>query len=300
MSFAKHVRRDEKGQVLTLSLIILALGCLTVTPLLNFVSTNVKSTISYQNKMKQSYACDAGVEDSAYKMVKNVPSIQALGDGDSWTYTLPSINGIPVTVKITKLSLLDGLLGSDEYKIGQPHAGWVQYQVPAGNVTRNYDEDWVEYYATLDFEYLGNGNRMVESVGVFFAPFPGDANLIQNPYNEVAIPVMNFVNLKSMEKKVVTGGFAFIYRWFESLGPQFTNQNRTGGIRFNFRVNDADWGYASTFMWVTFKEQDVSYLTNLQLNKWLIEVSAGQTTTKVQALEDEASGSVTLLSWERR
>ncbi len=111
--------------------------------------------------MKQSYACDAGIEDASQKMIKNVPSIQALNDGDSWTYTLPSINGMPVTVTITKTSLLDGLLGSDEYKIGQPHSGWVRYDVPPTQVIRNYEENWVEYYCTLDFEYTGGGNRMV-------------------------------------------------------------------------------------------------------------------------------------------
>ncbi len=44
----------------------------------------------------------------------------------------------------------------------------------------------------------------------------------------------------------------------------------------------------------------MSYLTNSQLNKWLITARAGQAETKVQALEDESSGAVTFLSWENK
>ncbi len=299
MNFIKHIKSDEKGHIFILSLIILALGCMTLTPLLDLMSTSIKSTAVYQNKMKQTYASDSGIEDAAQKMIKNVPGIQALADGSSWTYTLSSINGMPVTVTISKISLLDGLLGSNEYKLGQPHTGWVQYQVPPAQIIRNYEENWVEFYCILDFNYTGGGNRRIEWVGVYFAPFPGDASLISDPYDIVYIPVMNTTDLDSIEKKVVTGGFAFIWRWKPEHGPQFTSTQKTGSVYFKFRVNDASWMYTSTFMWATFKEQDISYITDSQLNKWLVQSNAGQVTTKVQALEDEGNSSVAFLTWER-
>jgi hypothetical protein len=299
MNLFKHFKGNEKGQVLILSLIILAAGCLTVTPLLTFMATGVKSTIGYQDKMEQSYACDAGIEDAAYRMLKDHPSIQSLNDGHSYTYTLESINGMPVTVTITKLCLLDGLLGSDEYKAGQPHENWVQYEIPTANITRNYEEDWVEYCCSLSFEYAGEGNRMIKSVGMFFAPFPGDDNLIVGPYDEVVVPIITLDNIERIEKKVAAGGFALIYRWLDELGPQFTKHNNTGSLYCKFRVNDADWYYTSSFVWASFKEQDVSYVTNAELNKWLIQANAGQITTRVQAVEDESSASVEIMSWGR-
>jgi hypothetical protein len=298
MNFFKHIRSGEKGQVLIGAIIILAVGSLIITPLLSFMSTNIKSTLGYQNKMKESYACDAGIEDAVHKMIKDVPSLETLTEDGSWTYTLTS-NGLPVTVTITAACLLDGFLGSDEYKTGQPHEGWVQYEIPVASVIRNYDENWVEYYCKLDFEYTGAGNRVIESIGVFYSPFPGDIVLIEDPYDIVYTPVITAYKLDGIETKVANGGFAFIWRWQQAFGPKFNVNDKTGSIYFKFRVNDAAWAYKSTFMWTTFKEQDVSYLTNAELNKWLIQASAGQTTTKVQALEDEGTGRVVYLTWER-
>ncbi|MDD5289231.1 MAG: hypothetical protein PHY28_09005, partial [Dehalococcoidales bacterium] len=171
--------------------------------------------------------------------------------------------------------------------------------VPTEQTIRNYEENWVEYYCSLNFTYEGAGNRMIESVGVYFAPFPGVIEIVNGPYDESATPVMTFADLESTETKVAPGGFTFIYRWLPESGPVFTNHNRNGVLTFKFRILDADWSYTSTFMWATFKEQDVSYITNSKLYKWLIQTSADQTTAKVEALEDDENGTVTFLSWER-
>lgn len=299
MRFFSRVVNHEKGQILLLSLVILLVGFVIMTPLLSFVGTSVKSTRMYQNKMNQTYACNAGIEDASFKMIKNNPSLESLDYGDSWAYTLPSVNGLPVTVSITSLCLLDGILGEDEYKIGQPHTGWVELDVPAEEVVRNYEEDWVEYSCNLDFTYDGSGNRMVESVGVYFAPFPGVIEMVQGPYDEAAVPAMTFTDLESTETKATVGGFAFIYRWEDNSGPVFSNKNRTGSLSFKFKIMDADWSYTSSFMWATFKEQDISYVTNSQLYKWLIQSSSGQVSIIVEALEDESEGSVKFLSWEQ-
>jgi len=296
MNFIKHIRSDETGETLILSLIILAVGCITITPLLNLMSTGAKSTTIFENKMNEAYACDAGMEDAVHKMIKNVPSIQALGDGDSWNYTLPPINGIPVTVNITKKCLLDGLLGSNEFKIGQPHVGCVSFEVIPSQIIRNYEENWVEYCCSLDFEYTGGGNRKIESVGVFFAPFPGDADLIGDPYDIDYIPVITSNNLESIQKRVGTGGFAFIWRWLNNKGPKF-NTDDTGSICFKFKVNDADWEYLQHFVWATYKEQDISYITDSQLNYWSIQASAGQNTTNAAVFEDESCDGITFLAW---
>jgi hypothetical protein len=299
MNFFKHFKNDETGQILIISLIILAVGCMFIIPLLGLMSTNLNATLDYQDKMKQSYACDSGIEDAAHKLLKDEPSIVALSDGESYTYTLTS-NGLPVNVTVTKVCLLEGLMGDDEYKYDQPHEDWVGFEIPTANITRNYEEDWVEYYCTLNFEYLGVGTRNVESIGAYFSPFPGDTNLIEAPYEIVYEPVMTSDNLLDIETKVANGGFTFIWRWLKNAGPEFDKNNQTGSVYFKFKVYDADWQYRSTFIWSTFKEQDVSYVTNAQLNEWLIESSTDQTITKVQALEDEGAGSVEYITWERK
>ncbi|MDD4972563.1 MAG: hypothetical protein PHT07_24290 [Paludibacter sp.] len=300
MKLFRRTAYDEKGQILLLSLVILVVGFLVMTPLLSFMSTNVKSTTMYQGKMKQSYACDAGIEDATFKVIKNVPEVQNLDEGDTWTYQLSSVNGLPVTVTVTKWSMLDGLLGSDEYRPDRTHESWMNFQVPTGEVTRNYEEDWVEYTCILGFDYTGcSGNRKIQSIGVYFAPSPGVIEMVNGPYDEIATPVITFENLVSTQTKAAAGGFAFIYRWEESKGPEFNGSNTTGSLAFKFKVFDADWSYTSSFIWATVLSNDVGYVTNSQLNRWLIQASSGQTTAKVEALEDDENGTVTFLSWER-
>ena len=121
-------------------------------------------------------------------------------------------------------------------------------------------------------------------------------NLIEGPYDESAIPVMSLDNLESRQIKVATGGFAFIWRWFFNLWPKFDTNNREGTISFKFKVHDVDWEHRSSLVLATFKEQDVSYVTNSQLEKWLIEVNAGNTMVKAQVLGD--TGSFGFLTWE--
>ena len=146
------------------------------------------------------------------------------------------------------------------------------------------------------FYYDGNGNRNVESVGTFFAPFPGDETLIVEPYDEVPTPVITFVDLESFETKQGSGGFAFIWRWENNKGPEFDKNNREGALSFKFKVYDPDWDYAIYFVWATFKEQDISYVTNADFYKWLVDAVAGNTT--VRSCVFEGAGGLSVLTWE--
>jgi hypothetical protein len=58
--------RDEKGQALLLTLLLLLIGSLILTPALNFMGTGVKSGRVYEQKNDEIYAADAGVEDAMW------------------------------------------------------------------------------------------------------------------------------------------------------------------------------------------------------------------------------------------
>ncbi len=297
MKLLSKIDKAESGQAFILVLILLLVGGLMVPPLLGFMGTGLKANQLYEEKIDGVYAADAGVEDAIYRIIKDDTSLQNLDDGDSYSYSLPSsVNNLSVDITVTKLSLIQGILGEDEYKLNQPHESWVQFEIPPEQVVRNYDEGWVEYYCEITFYYDGNGKRKIESVGAFFSPFPGDESLIEGPYDETATPVITFDNLESFETKAVSGGFAFIWRWQHNSGPEFNKNNRDGSLNFKFKVYDPDWEYAIYFVWATFKEQDISYVTNADFYKWLIEVVAGNTTVKSSIIKD-ANG-VDVLTWE--
>lgn len=297
MKLLRKINRDEKGQAFILVLILLLLGGLIIAPLLTFMNTGVRAGQTHEENMNEVYAADTGVEDAMYRIIKDDASLQDLDDNDSHSYSLPnSVNILPVNVTVTKLSLIQGLLGEDEYKLNRPHEDWVQFDIPPDMVNRNYDEDWVEYYCELTFYYDGVGNRRVETVGAFFAPVPGDESLIDGPYDEIAIPVMTFDYLESVEIKTACGGFAFIWRWPHNLGPLFDKDNRDGTLTFKFKIHDADWDYSIGFVWATFKEQDISYVTNADFYKWLIEATAGNTTVRSALIDND--GALSILTWE--
>jgi hypothetical protein len=60
--------RGEAGQALILVLVFVLLGSLTIVPTLMHMSTALKSGVSYENKTKEFYAADAGIEDGIWQI----------------------------------------------------------------------------------------------------------------------------------------------------------------------------------------------------------------------------------------
>jgi hypothetical protein len=58
----------EAGQALILVLVFFLLGSLTVVPTLMHMRTALKSGVSYENKTKEYYAADAGIEDGIWQI----------------------------------------------------------------------------------------------------------------------------------------------------------------------------------------------------------------------------------------
>lgn len=294
MKLLKKLKTDETGQILILSLIFLLFGSLTLPPLLNFTFTEMDTTLMYKMKTYDTYTCDSAVEDAAQKLIKMAPPLDTLEIGNSYTYTTNTINNRTATVTITKLSILSSLLGDEEYKLDQPHLGWLNMELPVEETIRNYEEDWVEYSCNVTFNYDGTGERYIKSIGTYYSPAPS-VN-ITGPYDEVPIPIITFDTLESIEEKMTAGGFSYIYRWVKNEGPVLSGDNPTGSLGFKFRVDDADWEPTTIFAFATFKEQDVSLIISSEMVKWLIEASVGNTTIRAEVLRDLEG--IDILSWE--
>ncbi len=294
MKLLRCLHTGETGHILIASLMVLTLGSLVMVPFLSFVRTGFVAGSVYENKLTEIYAADAGIEDSVQRINKLMAPMDTMESHDEISYAIDSVNGKAVQITIKKLSLLEGVLGDDEYNVGQPHESWIQFELPEDSIVRNPGEDWVEYKCTLSFQYDGSGSRQVETAGVYFSPYPGA--IIEGPYDEQTTPAMTFEDLESRQMKIAAGGFAFIYRWASNSGPIFDKNNKNGSISLRFKVHDADWTHGSTFIWATFKEQDVSFVTTAQMTKWLVVARAGNTNIKAQILRD--NGQIKFLSWE--
>ena len=295
--------KGEKGQAFILVLILLAVGGLIIAPLLAYMSTglNVGREV-YEEGMNELYAADAGVEDAIFNVITpGTPHYDALQnlDEDEWlpSYTITDINGKTVEVKVKKLSLLQGLLGEKEYKLGQPHEDWIDFTIPEDEI--NWGEGWVEYTCYITIVYDGGGQCTLKSAGTFFSPLTVDQSLVEGPYGYggTEFGAMSFDGLldDSPEVKFTSGGFAFIWRW--EVSPPAIKFEDDLGFSFKFKVHDPDWAYSSHFVWSVIKRQDISFATNApDLYKWLIEATAGDTT--VQSVVFENIGDLNILTWE--
>ena len=308
MKLLKKIHKKESGQAFILVLILLLLGGLMIGPLLGFMGTGLLTGQAYEQRMAEVYAADAGVEDAIYNIITpaapHYADLQDLNEGEPlppYILTDP-INGETVEVTVTKLSLIQALLGEDEYKTDQPHEDWVTFDTPLEDRTYGTDENgaYVEYACEITFEYLGDGNRTVVSIGTFFYPFSGEESSIVPPVYDngdidyILVITRDYLEGDEPELKTVPGGFAFIWRW-PKTPPR-------GALNFRFRVYnvpgwlDPEWE-ASYYGWATFKEQDISYVTNVpDRYKWLIEATAGDTTVLSAILEE--TGTVHMLTWE--
>lgn len=293
MEIFNRIHKEESGYILVFALIFLVLGSLTIVPLLKFTFTELDKTVIDTQNLFDLYTCDAASEEGIQKLIKMPAPLDTLEVNESYTYTTDTINDRTATVTLTKLSLIEGIIGDDEYKVDRPHEDWISMDIPSENITRNYTENWVEYVCQLNFDYQGGGNRNIDTIGFFLAPYPGDIET--GPYDEVLVPLITWDDFDRIDEKVIAGGFSYIYRWQKNKGPSFIGGD-TGSISIKFKVDDADWTLDTYFAWATVKEQDVSFVASHEMSKWHIEAVVEDNTIIVEAIEE--SGNVDLLSWE--
>jgi len=294
----EKIIKGQKGQVLPIVLILLVLGGLLIVPTLNYASTSLKVGQMHEQKMAALYAADAGIEDAINKIVTDA-SLEDLEMGGTYDYpqeNLPVINNLPLdSIAITKLALVYGILGEDEYKTGQPHSGWLQPEMPY-EAART--DEYVEYQCNIiiDYDYENyNKNIWVTSVGAFFFPYPGDESLIVCPYDVVYSGVLASVAPTSIETKSVTGGWAVIWRW--DKGVKFDKDHTNGELSFKFKILDPDWELGLYFAFLTTQSQDISYSASGEFCKWVIEAKAEDTIVKSCVLQ-EINGGLNILTWE--
>jgi hypothetical protein len=100
---------NERGYAFLLVLLFMMVGSLVITPLLGFMGTGLKAGITFESKMDDLYAADAGIEDAKWQIRSgNIDSLTTpisyspYDFSTSWPYDLTQpVNGVqPVHVTI--------------------------------------------------------------------------------------------------------------------------------------------------------------------------------------------------------
>ncbi len=114
--------RNERGVVLIIVLILLAVGGLTIAPMLSHMSTGLKAGQTYEKKTNEYYAADAGVEDALWQIttVQRDPHLPT-SEGEHWSYSITDINSKSVAITIDYVD--EDADGNDVYKIDSTATG---------------------------------------------------------------------------------------------------------------------------------------------------------------------------------
>ncbi len=114
--------RNERGVVLIIVLILLAVGGLTIAPMLSHMGTGLKAGQTYEKKTAEYYAADAGVEDALWQITRQQrdPHLPT-SEGEHWSYSITDINGKFVAITIDYVD--EDADGNDVYKINSTATG---------------------------------------------------------------------------------------------------------------------------------------------------------------------------------
>jgi hypothetical protein len=139
MKMLIRMLRKEAGQALPIALILLFVGVLIIIPVLNLSTTNLKATQESDQRNRDIYAADAGIDDGLWKVGHNDLPQSMLGDWgenaygqDAFSYEMyddanpadtVAVNERNVDVSIKPLWVLEGLETPSSLQ-GNPENGY--------------------------------------------------------------------------------------------------------------------------------------------------------------------------------
>jgi hypothetical protein len=105
-----RLTRDEKGQALVGTLLLLLVGLLILTPTLDFMGTGIMGGHIYEQKIDEIYAADSGVEDALWNIRNDFVEALLGGGYDDYDYSTAydypyvlSVNDLDVAVTIQNI-----------------------------------------------------------------------------------------------------------------------------------------------------------------------------------------------------
>jgi len=107
----RRIKSEQKGTLLILALILLAVGSLILVPLLSYMGTGLTVGKIFDEETKDYYAADAGVEDAIWQITEGVfelpdPFREPPDHYNPWGYSIADVNGRSVSIEIW---YLDGI-----------------------------------------------------------------------------------------------------------------------------------------------------------------------------------------------
>jgi hypothetical protein len=157
---------SEKGQILPLTLVALAIGSAVIMPFIGHASSNIIGSQVYQQAIIEQYSADSGIEHAIWRLINGGLADELPSPGDSTTYLLTeTINGVAPSITVTRDN---SFLASDEYESGgwSDGSGWLAdwYHQGKASVTPSGSPHQGKYHLQLRSN-TGYARRAVDLSG---------------------------------------------------------------------------------------------------------------------------------------
>ena len=104
----KKLIREEKGQALIITLCLLAIGGLTISPLLAHMSTVLNTSRIHRQKMAEFYLADSAVELASWRLLHESGFAESMTQEDPSVGYSVDMDGIDIPTTVTRLAGLGG------------------------------------------------------------------------------------------------------------------------------------------------------------------------------------------------
>ncbi|MBI4303082.1 MAG: hypothetical protein HY665_01905 [Chloroflexi bacterium] len=185
---------NERGQSLVLVLLLLSLGGLMVMPLMDFVTTGVKSGLIYERKADELYAADAGVQDATWQIKHDhldtlftSPAYSPYDYTTTWNYSLSNqVNDKDVDITIDNVWV--------PQNIAAPDPAGATAIIDAEKLMVTGGATGITYTIEITYTPGAQEDLRVTTIGIWlprgFSYVDGSSNLEANPSSEYyAVPV---------------------------------------------------------------------------------------------------------------
>ncbi len=270
--------RGESGYILPLVLVVVAVGGLTIVPILDYAATSLKSSRTVSEGVSGMYAVDAGVEYVLWCLDNAVTPPAQLPE---------TINGMDVTLAVTDFGEFTLYFG--ELIQAGSHS---QHLGVAGNIT--WDESASAYKYTITVTWLSDPGSTVihlEEVGA----------MIPDGFGYEADSAAGFpANLSAGEPdETAASGGGWLLNW--ELSPPLPDVSEDDPVQtqtfYLTGVGDPEGGYG----WVVASRADIGATGEISGNLYDVTVTATESGGEVAAVVDVGivtqAGSSDIVSW---
>ena len=182
---AARFKNDETGMALIIVLVLLLLGGITIVPVLGQINNALKTGTQYENKSKELYTADSGVEDGLWRIKYDYmgPDYDPYDYYGTYPYETELVNGLTANVSIRNVwfpSDVSAPAAADARDIIESEKLFVAGT--AGAIVGN------PYTVKVDFTPDPGDNLTVKSLGVWlpqgFEYETDNCSIIGGPFDE--------------------------------------------------------------------------------------------------------------------